>query len=108
MKNTFSTQLKHFRKSAGISQSELGRLSGLTAAAICQLEKEDRDPMLSTIQKISIALNRDIEDFFSTPSKTSKLSSKFYSKFGVLNRLSDKDQKLILQLANSFEKRKTK
>lgn len=54
-------RLVMLRKQAGLSQSELGRRSGLTAAAISMIEAGDRDPKLSTAAAICDALNISLD-----------------------------------------------
>lgn len=49
---SFGSNLKKMRKSLGMTAAELAERTGLTPAAISQIENDIRDPSLSTIIKI--------------------------------------------------------
>lgn len=53
-------QLVHRRKQQGLTQKELGNLSGLKQEAIARLEKENSIPRLDTLEKVSKALGLKI------------------------------------------------
>jgi transcriptional regulator with XRE-family HTH domain len=57
--NNIGLEIKELREYLGLSQRQLAKISGLTPAAICQIESEQRSPSLDTINKICTAL--DIE-----------------------------------------------
>ena len=52
--------IKQARKRAGLSQTELGNLIGVTGQAIGQFEKKDTQLRADTIQKIADALKIDV------------------------------------------------
>lgn len=54
---TFGKNLKQIRYSRGFTQSDVSKRAGLTQSAIAQLEGDRVDPTLSTILKLSKALN---------------------------------------------------
>ncbi|OCG06016.1 helix-turn-helix domain-containing protein [Gilliamella apis] len=60
---SFGTALKMCRNQKGISQTELSHLSGYSTSYLSLLEKDKRDPNLSTIEKICAALNIPVSIF---------------------------------------------
>lgn len=59
-------RLKFIRENRKITQSELGKLSGLTQATIANLENSNKDPSVLTLEKIAKALDIHIAILFST------------------------------------------
>ena len=45
-----------------MNQSELSRLSGVSASALCRIEATKREPRLSTIVRLVRALETDMEE----------------------------------------------
>lgn len=72
MKNTiktpitvsFGNKIRELRKSRGLSQESLADLAELDRSYIGGVERGDRNISLNNIQKLSIALNVNITDFF--------------------------------------------
>ena len=56
--------LREWRKYRGMTQVELAAASGLTQAAIAQIETSKRNPRVETARKFADALNCDIDDLF--------------------------------------------
>ena len=56
--------LREWRKYRGMTQVELAAASGLTQAAIAQIETSKRNPTVETARKFADALNCDIDDLF--------------------------------------------
>ena len=56
--------LREWRKYRGMTQVELAAESGLTQAAIAQIEMAKRNPTVETARKFADALNCDIDDLF--------------------------------------------
>ena len=56
--------LREWRKYRGMTQVELAAESGLTQAAIAQIETAKRNPTVETARKFADALNCDIDDLF--------------------------------------------
>lgn len=57
---TFGDTLKRTRELQKLTQIELARRAGLTAAAISQLEGNDREPGLRTLTKLAKALETSV------------------------------------------------
>ncbi len=55
----FSKRLKETRKSAGLTQQELGDMIGVTKVSVCCYEKGTRTPTLDTLIDLANALNVD-------------------------------------------------
>lgn len=53
-------KIKHSRKTAGLTQKELGESLGVSAAMIAQYESGKRKPKLETLDKIATALGIDL------------------------------------------------
>jgi DNA-binding XRE family transcriptional regulator len=56
--------LREWRKYRGMTQVELAAASGLTQAAIAQIETAKRNPTVETARKFADALSCDIDDLF--------------------------------------------
>lgn len=65
----FSKNVKKYRKSLNMTQSELAQLTGLHRTYICAVEKEKRNISLDNIQKISEALGVEIYLLFKMDTK---------------------------------------
>ena len=55
-------KLKEARKSAGITQVELSRKTGMSQQDISSIERGDRDPTATTLRKLADALGCKIDD----------------------------------------------
>lgn len=58
------TRLKYWRRRKGLTQHELAALSGVSNQTIVNIEKYGKDPIISTVRKLSNALNISTEDLF--------------------------------------------
>lgn len=58
------TALRAARLRAGLSQSELARLVGLTRASYTNIEKRHKNPSLITALLIAHALNKSVDELF--------------------------------------------
>lgn len=54
--NNIGKEIKELRELLGLNQSQLSKLSGVTRAAISQIESNQREPALDTIKRICAAL----------------------------------------------------
>lgn len=60
----FSEKIKALRESKGITQGELSRLSGVSVAEICRIEKGERqNPSINLLNKLLSALDVDIDTY---------------------------------------------
>jgi transcriptional regulator with XRE-family HTH domain len=55
----FGANLRECRRTAGLSQERLGFMSGMHRTEISLLERGARDPRLSTIARLALALGKD-------------------------------------------------
>lgn len=61
---TFSEKIKELREAKGITQGELSRLSGVSVAEICRIEKGERqNPSINLLNKLLSALEVDIDTY---------------------------------------------
>ncbi len=58
------TRLKYWRRKKGLTQHELANLSGVSNQTIVNIEKYGKEPIISTVRKLSKALDISTEDFF--------------------------------------------
>ncbi len=65
IKGLFGTKLQRIRKHQALSQEKLAELSGLHRTYISSLERGDRNPTLTTINSLAVALNVDMADLVS-------------------------------------------
>lgn len=98
-------RIKKLRESVGWSQSELGRQSGVTSAAISKIEGGKCEPSLTVLKKIANALNVTLSalssDIINARESDEKL---FWRKFSIINKLNKSDQELIIELAKRLKK----
>jgi transcriptional regulator with XRE-family HTH domain len=59
-------RLKFIRESRNLTQNELAHASGLTQSTIANIEKENKDPSIQTLEKIAKCLDIHIATLFST------------------------------------------
>lgn len=60
----FSEKIKELREAKGITQGELSRLSGVSVAEICRIEKGERqNPSVNLLNKLLSALDVDIDTY---------------------------------------------
>lgn len=59
-------RIKELREKRGLSQGDLAKATGLSQSTISQVEREEKDPSLSTLQKISDALSVHIAMLFAS------------------------------------------
>ena len=61
---TFSEKIKELREAKGITQGELSRLSGVSVAEICRIEKGERqNPSINLLNNLLSALEVDIDTY---------------------------------------------
>lgn len=58
----FGPRVKRLRKEAGFTQDRLSVRSGLSAAAICKIEKGVNTPTFENLVRLTIALECDINE----------------------------------------------
>lgn len=99
-KHYIAHRIKNKRKIVGWSQAELSRRAGVTSAAICQIELGDRCPSIPVLQKLAKALKTTLALLVDEENyRSDKEIDIFYRKFSILESLIEKDQVLILDIA---------
>ena len=58
----FAHRVVSYRKQIGLSQSQLAKNAGISAAALSKIEEGETDPRLSTVCAISQALNIPVDE----------------------------------------------
>ena len=97
-------KLIELRSAVGWSQSELARKCRVSSAAISQIEKGNRVPMLWLLRRLALAFNISLLELIGdAESLTPTEVSLFYLKFGALSRLSEQDQSLMLTLIDRLD-----
>ena len=67
----FGRRVKAVRMAAGLSQTELGRLSKMTSKFIGQIERGESNPSLATMVLVADALGADLADLIQTERRPS-------------------------------------
>lgn len=58
------TRLKYWRRRKGLTQHDLAREAGVSNQTIVNIEKYGKVPIVSTVRKLTEALNITTEEFF--------------------------------------------
>lgn len=97
----FSDNLKRLRADKGYTQGDLASASGLRIATISQLERGDGDPKLSTIYKLTDALECSADALL--------LDIKHISLSGILKtmleraeKLPEREQSIIIDIIDTY------
>ena len=89
----FAKHLKGIRDSKGLSQSKLGKLTGLKPAAISHMETGQQKPSFETLVKLADALGVSMDYLFNRDTDCATTAiGKLREDF---ERLSRKDQEVI-------------
>jgi transcriptional regulator with XRE-family HTH domain len=64
---SFAENLRRLRKEAGISQEELGARAGIQMADISRYEGAHRDPRITTVARLAVALEVSVADLLDAP-----------------------------------------
>ncbi len=64
IKEKFGKNLKRLRLGKGISQESLALLANLDRTYIPSIEKGSRNVSITVVEKLAIALNVDVSEFF--------------------------------------------
>jgi len=59
--NSFGCRLRQARKKRGLTQARLARRTGLSPAAIAEIERDVRPPWADELRRIALALGMSIE-----------------------------------------------
>lgn len=110
MENTnVGSKVKRFRESLGWSQRELAARCGITASAICQIEKGGRTPRFHVFEQLANAFNITLSNFTECESSEVMLqdeSRRFYRQYGRIEDLDKAEQDYIKQLIDRFLREK--
>lgn len=102
-----ANKIIELRDSVNWSQSELARKSGVTGAAISQIEKGDRMPSLIVLRKLAEAFNVSVSELTGDSTSSSNDEAQiFFRKFGDLKNLSEADQKMIQSIISRLQDEK--
>lgn len=63
-KTKIAKQVQSLRKRKGLSQETLAELIGIDSKSLSRLERGAHYPSIETLEKMSIALNVELKDFF--------------------------------------------
>lgn len=74
-KEIFIENLKTIRTSKGLSQAKLSELADLSASIVSDIETGRRNPTLTTIEKIAIALDVPVQQLFYDTQESLPLSA---------------------------------
>ena len=99
-RNTMETQkladrLLRLREKVGLSLRELGRMAGMSPAAISAIEKGQSSPTLATLHKVLKALGTDFAEFFVVPEGGEDQCELTFSR-GAMKVLADGARRCVL------------
>jgi transcriptional regulator with XRE-family HTH domain len=66
-------RIREIRKSRGLTQAQLAELLDVEQGEISKLERNDRNPRLSTLQRVAEALSVEISDLFQDRSEEERV-----------------------------------
>ena len=103
-----SNNIKRLRDLKGWNQARLAEEAKISGAALSKIEKDGtRIPTIVVLRKLAAALNVPIYEITGEePEKASEADEKnkeFYRKWDVLEGLSEKDEKLVKEMAERFK-----
>jgi transcriptional regulator with XRE-family HTH domain len=61
---SFGQRVREMRRTAGLTQDDLARLSRMTVRYIIEIEQATSNPSLGTIALLAVALECEVADFF--------------------------------------------
>jgi transcriptional regulator with XRE-family HTH domain len=97
------SRIKQLRRQKGLTQDDLAEAAGIDSKSISRLENNRFNPALDTLENLAVALNIQIQDFF-TPNTESPKALRGYL-FEVISTASDKE---VIQLADAVRRVITK
>lgn len=104
---TISNNIKELRGNINWNQSKLAQESGVTGAALSKIEQGERVPTIVVLKKIASALNVEVHELTGEQpidrSEQEERNLEFYRKFKSLSDLGDKDQQLLLEMAERLK-----
>ena len=102
----FAKHLKGIRESKGLSQSDLGKLTGLKPAAISHFETGPQKPSFDTLVKLADALSVSMDHLFDRD--TDRATTAIGKLLKNFERLSRKDQEVIQDMVQVLLKKNPK
>ncbi|WP_085301391.1 helix-turn-helix domain-containing protein [Colwellia polaris] len=104
---TISSNIKELRGKIDWNQSKLAQEAGITGAALSKIEQGERVPTIVVLKKIASALNVEVHELTGEQpverSEQEERNLEFYRKFKSINDLDDKDQQLLLEMAERLK-----
>lgn len=99
-------RIRNLRADQGLSQEELAYRAGVSPSHIGKLERGEKNPSLSSIEKMTNALGITLEDLFKyiQPSTVDTDNTTLSLLINKLSTLSINDQKLMLDHLDSLFK----
>ncbi|ABM00920.1 helix-turn-helix domain-containing protein [Shewanella amazonensis] len=103
-----SSKIKSLRAKLDWNQSRLATEAGISGAALSKIEQGDkRVPTIVVLRKLATALKVDVHELTGedAPNRSAQAerTMEFYRKFGVLEELSEDDQKRLIDMANRLK-----
>lgn len=108
-RNPFSRRLVRIRKSKGITQIELAKMTRLSQRAIAHYETVGRNPSPDIAVRLSKALKITVDELMGYKSVHIKedVSPKVVKRAKLIDRLSGNQKKIVLDLIDSYSNKRS-
>ena len=109
-RGTFAQRLLEIRKSKGLTQMEMAKLTGISTRMIAHYETKVKHPAPESLVLLAKALKITIDELLgSQPLKNEPLvkNKKILRKMKEVDQLSSKDQKAVFNFVNALMARHT-
>jgi transcriptional regulator with XRE-family HTH domain len=109
--NSIGSTIRSYRLQKGMSQGDIEKRTGLLRCYLSRVENGHTVPSLETLQKIALALDLQLAQFFSDQVVSQEMSTLRLSEEEIRfltqiqrysSRLSDNDRKLLLAMVRKF------
>ncbi len=105
---TISNNIKELREKLGWNQSKLASVAKISGAALSKIEQgEQRVPTIVVLKKLANALKVETHDITGElpiqRTEAEQRNNEFFRRFGVIDDLSDNDQKILIDMAERLK-----
>ncbi|OUP50358.1 helix-turn-helix domain-containing protein [Lachnoclostridium sp. An181] len=100
-------RIRELRKTRMINQRELAKRANMTSSYLGQLERDEKNPTIGSIEKICAAFDLTLSEFFSEKSGERKVQDQISEEImKYVRECTDSEKVIILQLIRQVLKKK--